>query len=170
MIVRRAAAALLAIAMTGGIAWLSRAPLDFGSGAEARIRLSWRVAGIPIEACRTRTEEELAALPVHMRSPEECTRTLAPFALDVAVGGRSVVRDTVFPKGARGDRPLYVFRDLPAEAGRVALSVRFEAVSASEGGTRYAWDGEVELEPGDVALLTLNSTGNLELRTPRPPP
>ncbi len=170
MIVRRAAAALLAIAMTGGVAWLSRVPTDFGGGG-ALIRLSWRIAGVPVEACRTRTDEELAALPVHMRNPQECTRTLAPFALDVAVDGRPVVRDTVFPKGVRSDRPVYVFRDLPAKPGRMALSVRFEAVLAADAEpgdgvvARYAWDGEIDLAVGDVALLTLDGAGSLTLRT-----
>jgi len=171
LIARRAAAVLLAMAMTGGVAWLSRAPSNVGGDADAVIRLSWRVAGVPVEACRTRTDEELATLPVHMRSSQECTRTLAPFALNVAVDGATVVRDTVFPKGVRGDRPVYVFRDLPAKAGRMALSVRFEAVLAADaepadgGVARYAWDGEVDLALGDVALLTLDGTESLTLRT-----
>ncbi len=169
MTVRRAAAALLAIAATTGIAWLSTAPTDFLGDAGAAVRLSWRVDGVPVEACRTRTEEELAALPVHMRSPLECERTLAPFALDVDLGGRPVVRDTVFPRGVRGDRPLYVFRDFPVAPGRTAVSVRFEALAAdgAEGvPTRYRWNGEVQLNSGDVALVTMGEDGQLELRTP----
>lgn len=164
MTARRAGAALLAIAMTGGVAWLSRAPMDFGAD-DPIVRLSWRVAGVPVEACRTRTDEELATLPVHMRSPRECTRALAPFALDVAVDGRPVVRDTLFPKGMRGDRPVHVLRDLSAEAGVVALSVRFEAVLAEDaetpGGvpTGYVWHGEINLASGDMALLTLDGAG-----------
>lgn len=171
MILRRAAAVLLAVALTAGVAWLSRAPTEFGSGANAVIRLSWRVAGVPVEACRTRTEEELAALPVHMRSPRECSRALAPFALDVALDGRAVVRDTVFPKGARADRPVYVYRDLPVSPGRAALSVQFEAVlghgvqPGDSTATRYAWDGELDLDAGDVALLTASGPGRLTLRT-----
>lgn len=171
MTIRAAAAALLAAAMTAGVAWLSRVPSDFGNGDGAVVRLSWRVGGVPVEACRVRTEEELAPVPVHMRSPRECTSGGAPFALDVAIDGRTVVRDTVFPKGARGDGPVYVFRDLPAEAGRIALSVRFHAVlgedaEPAEGvASLYAWEGEVELEPAGVALLTVDGSGNLALRT-----
>ncbi len=175
MIARRAAAALLALAMTAGIAWLSRVPTNFGADADAVIRLSWRVEGVPVEACRTRTEEELAVLPVHMRSPQECASAIAPFALDVVVDGKAAVRDTVFPKGVRGDRPVYVLRNFPAGAGRTALSVRFEAVLAegAEPGdgvaTIYAWDGEVDLAAGDVALLTVDGAKNLVLRTPEAP-
>lgn len=175
MILRRAAAVLLAVGLTGGVAWLSRVPTEFGGGDDAVIRLSWRVASVPVEACRTRTEEELAALPVHMRSPRECTRALAPFALDVALDGRAVVSDTVFPKGMRGDRPVYVYHDLPASPGRVALSVRFEAVLSqgarpSDGtATRYAWDGELDLDAGEVALLTASGPGRLTLRTATTP-
>lgn len=175
MILRRAVAVLLAVALTGGVAWLSRVPTGFGGGADAVIRLSWRVEGVPVEACRTRTEEELAALPIHMRSPRECTRALAPFALEVTLDGRTVVRDTVFPKGVRGDRPVYVYRELPVPPGRVALSVRFEAVldpgaqPSDSTATRYAWDGEVELDAGDMALLTSSGPGRLALRTAKTP-
>lgn len=169
MIARRAVAALAAIAGAGGIAWLSRAPSAFGGGADATIRLSWRAEGVPVEECRTRTQEELAALPVHMRSPRECTRAFAPFELAVAIDGRPVVRDTVFPGGARGDRPIYVFRDLSTKPGRVLLSVSFAAVpgagSASADANRYAWDGVVEVASGRVALVTLDGDGKLVART-----
>lgn len=171
MIARRAAAVFVAVAATAGVAWLSRLPSDFGGGADATIRLSWRAAGVPVENCRTRTEEELAALPAHMRSPRECTRALAPFELAVALDGSPVVHDTVFPKGARGDRPVYVFRDLPTKAGRAPLSIRFEALAgeeaqADEAPTRYAWDGVVEVASGHVALVTLDGEGSLVVRTP----
>ncbi len=95
-----------------------------------------------------------------------------PFELSVRLGTDPVVRDTVFPGGIRGDRPVYVFRDLPTGIGRSALSVRFDAVlpeGAEPGGdhiTSYAWDGEVELGPGEVALLTLVDEGVFVLRTP----
>lgn len=172
MTARRAAAVLVAVAATAAVAWLSRLPSEFGSSGDrnATIRLSWRAAGVPVEDCRTRTEKELAALPVHMRSPQECTRALAPFELAVALGGNPVVRDTVFPKGARGDRPVYVFRDLPAAAGRVPISITFEALAgeeaqADEAPTRYAWDGVVEVAAGHVALVTLDGEGKLVVRT-----
>lgn len=175
MIARRTGAALVAIAGAGAVAWLSRAPSEFGAGAEATIRLSWRAEGVPVEDCRTRAPEELAALPVHMRSPRECTRTVAPFELAVAVGGRPVVRDTLFPGGARSDRPIYVFRDLSTRAGRVPLSVTFEAVPGQEAGpgdggaNRYAWNGVVEVASGHVALVTLDAEAKLVVRTPGVP-
>lgn len=171
MTARRAVAVLVAVASTAGVAWLSRLPSEFGGAADATIRLSWRAAGVPVEDCRTRTDEELAALPAHMRSPQECTRALAPFELAVSLGGQPVVRDTVFPKGARGDRPVYVFRDLPAKAGRTPLSIRFEALAGEDAQPgdapiRYAWDGVVEVASGHVALVTLDGEGKLVVRRP----
>jgi len=172
--VRRAAAAVLAVAMASAVAFLSRVPSEFGR-ADALIRLSWRAASASVEACRVRSAQELEALPVHMRNPRECIRTPVPFALDVSVGGRAVVRDTVFPKGARGDQPVYVFRNLPVEAGRVALSVRFEPVppeaadSPDPVSAPVAWEGEVELAAGDVALVTMDEGGALVLRMPATP-
>lgn len=176
MTVRRAAAAVLAVAMATAVAFLSRVPSEFGD-ADALIRLSWRTDGASVEACRVRSAEELEALPVHMRNPRECTRTPIPFALHVSVGGRPVVRDTVFPRGARGDQPVYVFRDLPVEAGRAALSVRFEPVPTDAVDSRdqapavspAAWEGDVELAAGEVALVTMDEDGALVVRTPARP-
>lgn len=167
-------AVLLAAAVTGGVAWLSRVPSDFAAGDRERatVRLSWRVDGVRAEACRTRSEEELAELPPHMRSPRTCARTLVPFELSARLGTDLVLRDTVFPGGIRGDRPIYVFRELSAAPGRSTLSVRFDAVlpvgveSRGDRVTSYAWDGEIELGPGEVALLTLVDGGAFALRTP----
>lgn len=177
---RLALAALVAIAATWATAGLSRIPWSpAGTPAGTVLRLSWRVDGVRLEACRTRTEEELAALPAHMRSPQECTRTRAPFALDVVLRGEAVVRDTVFPGGVRQDRPIYVFRDIAADAGPAALSVRFDAVlpedpqDSTDGArsfegvrTSYGWEGDIELTDGEILLVTLDDEGTLVLKTP----
>lgn len=172
MTTARVVGAVLAVVMTVGTAWMSRLPIDFGRDAESLLRLSWRVDGVTVEACRTLSEEELANLPVHMRNPEACIGTIAPFTLSAVLDGESVVADTVFPGGARGDRPIYVLRDLPLSPGRRTLEVRFNAVIPDgadvEGATTgYVWEGVVELEAGDIALLTLDDRGEFTLRTPR---
>jgi hypothetical protein len=163
----------LAIAMTFAVAWLSRAPTDFAGDGDALIRLSWRVDGVTVQACETLSEEELAKRPIHMRNPQACIGTIAPFELVATLGGQTIVHDTIWPGGIRGDRPIYVFRDIPVIPGRSVLSVRFEAVvpegtEVDSAVSRLTWEGEIELAPDDVALLAMDDHGAFVLRTPGP--
>lgn len=158
---RNAAAAVLAVTVVVATAGLSRLPVTFAEGNQALIRLSWRMDGVTTEACRERTEEELERLPVHMRNPEACIGDIAPYRIRVTLDGRQVVRDTVRPAGARGDRPVYVFSDLPVEPGPHQVSVRVVALlpeggEVGEGITSLAWDGTAVLEPREVGLITLD--------------
>ena len=167
----RVVGAIVAVLLATGTAWLSRAPLEFGHASEALIRLSWRVDGVTVEACRTLTEEELANLPVHMRNPNACIGQIAPFVLRAAVGGREVLNDTLSPGGARGDRPIYVLRDLSVPPGNHAVTVRFDAIipegaEVGDAVTGYEWRGDITIQSGTVALLTLDDHGSFVLRQP----
>lgn len=164
-------AAALAVGFTVGTAWLSRLPVGFSGEDEAILRLSWRMAGFEVESCRTRSAEELEALPVHMRTAEECVGTVVPYLLRAEVDGRVVVEDTVRAPGARADRPISVLDDLPLGPGRYEVAVTFDAmlpegVEVPDGGrTKLWWSGMLELAPRDVALVTLTAGGSaLELR------
>jgi hypothetical protein len=147
MKVTRVVGAVVAVLMTVGISWMSRAPFEFGADGEALIRLSWRVDGVTVEACRTLSEEELADLPIHMRNPDACIGQMAPFVFRATLSGVALVNDTLSPGGARGDRPIYVL-----DVG--------DAIVA------YTWEGEIELTGGTVALLTLDDRGAFVLRQP----
>lgn len=153
------------------IAAASRVPVGFSDGEGAMLRLSWRMAGVTSAACRTPTEEELARLPVHMRSPQACIGQVASYALEVRAGGELIASDTVAPPGARGDRPLNVLRSFPLPAGDHPVTVVFrallpEGVEPAEELAELSWQGIVRLAPRDVALVTLDGSGrHLELRT-----
>jgi hypothetical protein len=107
---------LLAAAVTAGIgvliALLSQWPVERASG-DSIIRLSWRTEPLRAEECRTLTEEELAAVPAHMRRAQECVGEYVDYELSVTVDGVSRV-DTLSPSGLRHDRPVYVLRDVPS--------------------------------------------------------
>lgn len=171
--IRTALAVALAVACAVGIAWLSRVPTAHAEADEALLRLSWRVLGVRAEECRRRTEEELADLAPHMRTPEVCTGGIVDYELRVEVDDRPVVRDTLHPGGARRDRPLYVFRDLPIAPGRHEVEVTLRAL-VPEGFDRdvdqplaYEWEGEVRADPAAITLITLDESGaRLVLRTP----
>lgn len=179
---RRIGAGLLAAAATLALAGLSRAPYRAAGDDEARVRLSWRVRAEQAGECRRPTEEELEALPPHMRNPEACVGSLRPFRLRVRVDGRTVVDDRVRPGGARGDRPVYVFREVAVAPGERRLRVTFEQErgpgrgpgaeterdepdAGAEAALRLELREAIRLGPREVALVTLDDgRGELVVR------
>ncbi len=169
---RRVTGGALALALVAGTVALSRLPAPFSAPDDALLRLSWRITGVTAEACRTLTQEELEKLPVHMRNPRACIGHIASYVLRVRVDGASALVDTVRPAGARGDRPITLLRDLPLEPGEHRVAVTFDAllpegVEPPANALRsLAWDGEVDVDPRGVALVTLDPEGRrLEYRT-----
>jgi hypothetical protein len=90
---------------------------------QAVIRLSWRTPPTFVEECRRLTQEELERLPVHMRREEVCERRALPYRLQVQLDGRTILNQAVRPAGARQDRPLYVFHELPVAPGAYEVTV-----------------------------------------------
>ena len=170
---RTLAAAAVAVGVTLGTAALSRVPVRFSHTSTAMLRLSWKINGVTVEACRERTPEELEALPVHMRNPKACIGGIAPYVLEVTVDGMATTPDTVRARGARSDRPLFVLRDMLVTPGRHDVAVRFravipEGVAPPAGGIlQLAWSGSITLAERDVALITLDETARaLQVRLP----
>jgi hypothetical protein len=154
-------AGALALAIALVIAWLSQAPTTYARADDALLRLSWRVDGLRIEECRERTAEELEALAPHMRTPEVCVGGGADYELRVELDGAPLVHDTVEAGGARGDRPVYVYRDIDLSPGRYALRVAFralvpEAFEADGARVARSFDGAVDVAPTEVVLITLD--------------
>jgi len=157
-------AALVAVGLTAGLVYCTALPYQQESSEEALIRLSWRTVGERVEECRTPSEEELAALPPHMRQGEICEGAMVPFRLRVAVDGASVFDGPVHTAGARGDRPAYVFHEFRVPPGPHHLQVRFE-VDRGEGAVLserppLTLDEEVTLEPRAI-LLVVENEGSL---------
>ncbi len=155
--VRRVPAALLILLALLGIGWLARAPYSPPGSSDAVLRLSWRMRFEPVEHCRPRTQAELDALPVHMRTPQVCTTELVLFRLIVNAG--DTVHDTlrVRPGGAKGDRPVYVFREYSLSAGPQAVRIALLRDGIAE--PVLSIDTIVEMRWGEVRLVTLASDG-----------
>jgi hypothetical protein len=118
--------AVAAAGATVGLAALSRAPLAAYPSATPVIRLAWSVRPERIEHCRTLTDEELADVPAHMRQRVQCEGRSAGYRLVVSIDGAPKFDTLVTGGGARGDRPVYVFRELDVPTGPHRLDVRFE--------------------------------------------
>ena len=118
----------------------------------ALIRLSWRTASERIEHCRRLSVEEIAELPVHMRREEVCEGRLVPYRLRVALDDSMVIDEVVQPAGARGDRPLFVLRDLAVPAGEYVVTVDWSRVDDEDrrgDDERGDQDGSGDRDGGD---------------------
>lgn len=165
---RLLAATAVAVAIAAGTAALSRAPFAPDRDARAALRISWRARGERMERCRHLTQQELEALPAHMRQPTICEGGGAAYRLRVEVDDTLRIDALVHGSGARGDRPMYVFHEIPIAPGNHELRVEFALNdSASDHADEdHVEDNEetvpreleleerVHLGPRDVALVT----------------
>lgn len=152
----RAAGALFAAALlTLPIIALSRLPYSPAGGDAAVLRLSWRMNITAREQCRPRTQQELDALPVHMRTPEVCTRDAADYFLITRIGTAALDTVQLIRGGVKGDRPLFVQRETPVESGTHAVVVELQRVNGDS--VRHALlrlDTVIDFEAGAVRLVT----------------
>jgi hypothetical protein len=88
-----------------------------------------------------------------MRREEICERRLQPWHLEVTLDGAPVADDTVHAKGAREDRPLYVFRQLPLSPGPHVLRAVFSPIGESSR-ARLTLHASVTIDPREVILVT----------------
>lgn len=153
-------AAVLTVALVG----LSRLPWAPGVEGDAVLRLAWRFRSTLVDECRRVSPAELAKLPVHMRREVSCERRLTPYAVLVTIDGAVTLDDTVHARGARADRPLSLFQELPLAPGRHALRVSFAPVMAPAEGDAGGNDGEQERETVVPPTLVLDTTVTVEPR------
>jgi hypothetical protein len=104
-----------------------------------------------------------------MRNPDSCVGQLPSHRLRVQVDGEERFDLLVEASGARGDRPLFVFRELLLPPGRHEVQVSFSPDGTEAGDGRGLFlDTALDIGPGDVRLVTRNEdTGLLEVVRPR---
>ncbi|HSK21151.1 MAG TPA: hypothetical protein VK912_18495 [Longimicrobiales bacterium] len=149
---------LVTILMTLAVGWLARAPYQPPGAEDGLLRLSWRMRAPDTETCRVRTQAELDALPVHMRTPEVCESHSAAWELVVQVDSQNADTTRILQGGARRDRPLFVLRELPLEPGAHHVRIGFTPEEGlRENGTAVplVFDSVLWIAPGEVALVTL---------------
>lgn len=117
-------AALAALALGAA----SRVPWTASPESHALLRLSWRAPSVVAERCRSLTEEEKADLPIHMQVPEVCETHAIPYVLEARIDGVAVPADTIHGAGAREDRPVIVFREIPLAIGTRTVEIAFRPI------------------------------------------
>ena len=145
----------LSALLLGLVGWGSRVRYHTAAGEEAVLRLSWRTRPERKENCRDRTPQELAALPVHMRTPRVCEKARAvPYRLVLAIDGGPADTTILSPAGARHDRPIYVLRDSVLPPGLHHVSVLF-ARADDDGAGPVQFNGDLKLAAGYIELITM---------------
>ena len=142
------------VGIVSSLAWLSQAPIAQPGATDGLLRLAWRARPQRLELCQEQSAETLAALPAHMRSATVCSGASASYRL-VVTRDDVVLDDRVIKAGGlRGDRPLYVFREIavPAVAGDFTVSfVRVEPEPEPAGSQA---PGSAADRTDDATLLT----------------
>lgn len=151
MIVVSAVAVLL-------VGWGSRAPYQATESEAALLRLSWRMRPERNEQCRDRTQAELDALPVHMRTPRICETSVVPYRLILQIGDGMADTTVILPAGARHDRPIYVLRDSLLTPAPYRVQVTFERADSTRVNV-LRFDQTVKFAAGHIELVTLSDDG-----------
>ena len=145
----RAGAAIVTALALLALGAASRAPWTASPADLALLRLSWRAQSESAEECRPLSEEEKADLPVHMQVPEVCETRAIPYLLRVTIDGSEAVSDTVHGTGAREDRPITIFREIPLAAGTHDVRVSFAPLTGEPASDSDDFDELDDTEPDD---------------------
>ncbi|HEX6066189.1 MAG TPA: hypothetical protein VFZ04_18285 [Longimicrobiales bacterium] len=140
------------------IGWGSRIRLGESDVEQGLLRLSWRVRPERIESCRDRTQAELDALPVHMRTPRVCEARSTPYRLIVEIDDGRPDTTIMVGAGARQDRPIYVLRDSLLATGEHEVEVVFEREDSLRT-TALRFEEDVRFSAGQIVLITLSEDG-----------
>ncbi len=107
-----------------GISYLSAFPTghEINNGA---IALSWKMPRQSIKNCRTLTNEELAKLPMHMRTSQKCDETQVPYHLVLKQNGKVLIDKMITSHGVKSDRPIYVNENINIDIGKYEFELQF---------------------------------------------
>ena len=154
------------------LAWVVRLPMG-STPQQGLLRLAWRTIGARVKVCRDYTPEELQRVPAHMRAKQVCAQSLLPYRVRAAVDGAPVLDQLIEPAGVRGDRPLFVQRELTLAPGTHRIAVHFDPEpaqgiedaalrdatrSATADAVRYALEQEVRIAAGRIVMIELDES------------
>jgi hypothetical protein len=123
---------------------------------QALIKVSFSHAGQPLEECRVRTAEELAALPPNMRVPVLCGRERSPVQFELDLDGSPLYRAELPPAGLSRDGASTVYQRFPVPAGRHRLRARLKD-SVRVPDFNYTRETDVTVVPGQVFVVDFNA-------------
>lgn len=123
---------------------------------EALVRVSFSHAAQRLQACRQRTDEELAKLPPNMRLREDCPRERAPTHFQLEIDGQVMVDRVIAPSGVNRDGPATLYSRLSVPAGRHSVVARLN--DSSGAGFSHSAEATVDLKPGDAVVIDFQAS------------
>ncbi|HXN06835.1 MAG TPA: hydrogenase iron-sulfur subunit, partial [Nitrospiria bacterium] len=131
----------------------ARSVYSFYGKNESLLVLSMKYTAAP-EKCRTRTPEELAKLPAHMRTAVDCDRRRRDVRIRLDIDGKTRLDRLYKGGGVWHDGPIFVYEKFPLPPGKHA----FDWTLAEEpSGTTFKRKNDADLRPGRMTLLELDS-------------
>ena len=118
----------------------------------ALITLSLVHTGKPVGDCRSRTAEELAALPPNMRIAVTCPRERSPVTVELDIDGVQAVRAEAEPSGLSRDGASAIYARLPVPAGEHLITVRLRD-DVRHAGFNYSAERRMTLAPAQVLVV-----------------
>ncbi len=112
----------------------------------AMIKLAFAHAGQRKEACRIRTDEEMAELAPNMRRREDCPRERLPLVVDFVMDGDVVHHEILQPTGLSRDLASDIYKKFPVPSGHHTLTLRLRDTARIEG-YDYEQSFEIVLRP-----------------------
>ena len=151
----RARIAGAAVAMAGavGVVHGSHVPVSLDTGPDAVLRVAWSARPERVETCRTLSDSALDALPEHMRQRTVCAGASARYHLEVRRDERVIATAELRGGGLRGDRQLYVFRELAIPSGTSDIAVRLVRLDSTV--SPDSSDADAEHRPDDAGRRTI---------------
>jgi hypothetical protein len=134
------------------IAYFSTSPpYRLRGDGEALIKLSFSHSAQLVQACRERSEAELAKLAPNMRTKMDCPRERADVRVELDMDGKPLYRISTPPTGLRHDGAATVYRRLQIPAGHHLFQARL--ADGPDGVFHFAREIDLNLAPGQVLIV-----------------
>jgi len=139
-------------AFAGVIGYFSTAPAYRQlADNEAVVKLSFSHSAQLKQACRERSEAELAKLAPNMRNKLDCPRERANVAVELDMDDKPLYRIDTPPSGLRKDGAATVYRRLAIPAGRHHF--RASLADGPDGQFIHHHEASIDLAPGQVLIV-----------------
>lgn len=125
---------------------------------DAVVKLSFSHSAQLKQACRERSEAELAKLAPNMRTKLDCPRERANVIIELDMDGKPLYRIDTPPSGLRDDGAATVYRRLAVPAG--LHHFRASLADGPDRAVNHRHEESVQLAPGQVLIVDfLTSSG-----------
>jgi len=136
---------------------------------ETLIKLSFSHAGQLKLACRERTPEELAQLPMYQRKATTIcpSRERADVVVELEMDGAQLYNVIMKPNGFAHSGTSNIYRRIPVKAGVHTLKARLKDHVGEE--FNYVHEATIDLAPGRIMVIDFNAaTGGFIFKNKNP--